>query len=184
MIPSNTKSLFLLLWIVTTNLYADKKIKELVVKEAKIQFISEAPQETIRGNVTKVFGSANLETKKVSIQIDLKALNIPSRMMNRHMHENYLETELYPNTNFVGVIKRWDIKSKIVEIEGDLTLHGVTKKKFKIQGNIEETEKDFLIRSNFEIHLADFKIEVPKLVILKLNDTIQIESEILWKDQE
>lgn len=155
-----------------------------MVKVAKIHFLSEAPQETIRGNITNVSGSANMVSKKVSIQIEMKNINVPNRLMNRHMHENYLETEKYPTTTFMGVMRRWDRKSKIVEIEGDLTLHGVTKKNFKIQGSIEEGEKEFLIRSNFDIHLTDFKIDVPKLVILKLNETIQIESEILWTYQE
>ncbi|EKJ87384.1 YceI-like domain protein [Leptospira meyeri serovar Hardjo str. Went 5] len=180
------KIFFLLLffWILTTNLFADTKTKSLVVKVAKIHFLSEAPQETIRGNITNVSGSANMVSKKVSIQIEMKNINVPNRLMNRHMHENYLETEKYPTTTFMGVMRRWDRKSKIVEIEGDLTLHGVTKKNFKIQGSIEEGEKEFLIRSNFDIHLTDFKIDVPKLVILKLNETIQIESEILWTYQE
>ncbi|EMJ89998.1 YceI-like domain protein [Leptospira meyeri serovar Semaranga str. Veldrot Semarang 173] len=184
LISSHIKILFLLFLIGTINLFAEKIKSELVMKEANILFLSEAPQETIRGNVTKVFGTANFDTKKVIIQIDMKTLNVPNRMMNRHMHENYLETEKYPTTTFMGVMRRWDRKSKIVEIEGDLTLHGVTKKNFKIQGSIEEREKEFLIRSNFDIHLTDFKIDIPKLVILKLNETIQIESEILWKNQE
>ncbi|TGM85106.1 YceI family protein [Leptospira bouyouniensis] len=178
------KILFLFFWILTTNLFADTKTKSLVVKVAKIQFLSEAPQETIRGNITNVSGSANMVSKKVSIQIEMKNINVPNRLMNRHMHENYLESEQYPTSIFNGVITTWDIQSKVVEIEGDLTLHGVTKKNFKIHGSIETREKDFLIRSNFQILLTDFKIEIPHLVILKLNDTIQIESEILWTYQE
>ncbi|WP_245667252.1 YceI family protein [Leptospira tipperaryensis] len=170
--------------ISATGLLSEKKSKELVVKEANIQFLSEAPQETIRGTVSKAEGSANLDTKRVVIRVDLNALNVPNRLMNNHMHENYLETEQHPIASFAGLITKWDLKTKTVEIEGDFSLHGITKKNFKIQGTIEEKEKDFLIRSNFEVILTDFKIEIPKLVILKLNEKIRIETSILWQSKE
>ncbi|MBM9502351.1 YceI family protein [Leptospira sp. 201903071] len=188
LISSQTKTVVFFLGIVFTisgtDLLSEKKTKELVVKEANVQFLSEAPQETIRGTVSKVEGSANLDTKKVVIRVDLNALKVPNRMMNNHMHENYLETEQHPIASFAGVITKWDLKSKTVEIEGEIGLHGITKKNVKIQGTIEEKEKDFLIRSNFEILLTDFKIEIPKLVVLKLNEKIRIETNILWQNKE
>lgn len=50
-----------------------------------------------------------------------------------------------------------------------------------MQGNFEEKGKDLLIHCNFEILLSDFKIEIPKLVILKLNEKIKIETSVLWQ---
>ncbi|PJZ52782.1 hypothetical protein CH380_13620 [Leptospira adleri] len=170
--------------ILTTGLLAEKKSKELVVKEANIQFLSEAPQETIRGTVSNAEGSANLDTKRVVVRVDLNGLKVPNRMMNNHMHENYLETESHPIASFAGIITKWDLKNKAVEIEGEFGLHGITKKNFKISGTVEERENGFLIRSNFEILLTDFKIEIPKLVILKLNEKIRIETNILWQNKE
>lgn len=170
--------------ITVSYLFAEKKTNDLVVKEANVKFLSEAPQETIQGMVSKVEGFANLETKKILIQVDLRALKVPNRMMNNHMHENYLETEIHSITSFTGTITKWDLKFKQVVIEGEITLHGVTKRNIKIQGNIEEREKDYSIRADFEILLSDFNIEIPKLVILKLNEKIQIQTEIVWQYQK
>lgn len=101
--------------------------------------------------------------------------------MNRHMHENYLETERFPNMIFQGNISQWDVVSKTVIVEGDITLHGITKKNVLVRGNFEEKGKELLIRANFEILLSDFKIEIPKLVILKLDEKIRIETSVLWQ---
>ncbi|EMJ95032.1 YceI family protein [Leptospira alstonii] len=163
-------------------LLSEKKLsEEWIVKEADIRFLSEAPQETIRGSLQKAEGNADLKSKKFSFQINLNDLNVSNRLMNRHMHENYLETERFPNVVFHGNISKWDVSSKTVIVEGDFTLHGLTKKNVRIQGNFEEKGKDLLIRADFEIALSDFKIEIPKLVILKLNEKIRIETSILWQ---
>lgn len=178
------KLFFFLLVISTSSILSERKVKELVVKEAKVQFLSEAPHESIRGVVSEVTGIANLDTNKVSIHINLNTLKVPNRMMNDHMHENYLETDQFPIASFVGAITKWDLKSKTVEIEGELNLHGMTKSNFKIQGKILEREDGILIRSQFDIFLSEFKIEIPKLLILKLNDKISIESDILWEHKK
>ncbi|AXR64880.1 YceI family protein [Leptospira mayottensis] len=161
---------------------SEKKIsEEWSVKETDIRFLSEAPQETIQGSLKKAEGRADLKSKTFFFQVDLNDLNVPNRLMNRHMHENYLETERFPNVIFQGNISKWNVSSKTVIVEGDITLHGITKKNVQVQGNFEEKGKDLLIRANFEILLSDFKIEIPKLVILKLNEKIQIETSILWQ---
>ncbi|EMO23973.1 YceI-like domain protein [Leptospira santarosai str. HAI134] len=161
---------------------SEKKIfEEWTVKEADIRFLSEAPQETIRGSLKKAEGKADLKSKRFFFQVDLNDLNVPNRLMNRHMHENYLETERFPNMIFQGNISQWDVVSKTVIVEGDITLHGITKKNVLVRGNFEEKGKELLIRANFEILLSDFKIEIPKLVILKLDEKIRIETSVLWQ---
>ncbi|XDD51921.1 YceI family protein [Leptospira sp. WS92.C1] len=179
--------LLFVLFVLTLSVYdlfAEKSSKLLELRETNIRFISEAPQESISGVFTKAEGNANLETKKVSIRVNLQDLSVPNRLMNRHMHENYLESDRYPIAIFEGNISKWDRSNKTVIIEGDFTLHGITKKNFRIQGNFEEKENGFLIKSNFEIFLTDFKIEIPKLVVLKLNDKIQIATSIVWQNKE
>ncbi|MBE8364671.1 YceI family protein [Leptospira borgpetersenii] len=164
---------------------SEKKFsEEWNVKETDIRFLSEAPQETIRGSLKKAEGKADLKSKTFFFQVDLNDLNVPNRLMNRHMHENYLETERFPNVIFQGNISKWDVSSKTVIVEGNITLHGVTKKNVQVRGNFEEKGKDLLIRANFEILLSDFNIEIPKLVILKLNEKIRIETSVTWQTKE
>ncbi|MDV6235752.1 YceI family protein [Leptospira ellisii] len=183
-------SFFIILVAITrtfpsADLYAEKKEEEeWIVKEAEIRFLSEAPQETIRGILHKSEGKADLKTKKFFLNADLNDLNVSNKLMNRHMHENYLETDRFPAAAFHGSIIRWDRASKTVVVEGEFTLHGIVKKNFRVQGNFEERGKDLLVRADFEILLTDFKIEIPKLVILKLNEKIKIETSILWKSKE
>ncbi|PJZ40132.1 hypothetical protein CH370_18420 [Leptospira kmetyi] len=181
----NTFVFYSILMFLSSSAFAgDKTSKDWIVKETKIQFLSEAPQETIRGNLSKGEGTANLETKKIWFRVDLNDLNVSNRLMNRHMHDNYLETEKFPLATFHGNILKWDRASKTVIAEGEFTLHGITKKNFKIQGSFEEKDKELTVKADFEVLLSDFKIEIPKLVILKLNEKIRIETLIVWQNKE
>lgn len=163
---------------------ADKNPKEWIVKEANIRFLSEAPQETIQGTASKAEGTANLDTKKFWFRVNLNDLNVPNRLMNKHMHENYLETERFPLATFQGNIVKWDKASKTVLVEGEFSIHGIAKKNVRVQGTFEEKEKELAVNANFDLLLTDFKIEIPKLVILKLNEKIRIETSVTWQTKE
>ena len=63
----------------------------------------------------------------------IKSFRFKSPLMEEHFNENYLESSKFPNSTFKGKIVGFDAKklsaSKTAyDIEGDLTLHGVTKK--------------------------------------------------------
>lgn len=155
-----------------------------IVKDANIRFLSEAPQETIQGTASKAEGTANLDTKKFWFRVNLNDLNVPNRLMNKHMHENYLETEKFPLATFQGNIVKWDKTSKTVIVDGEFSIHGISKKNVKVQGTFEEKEKELMVNANFDLLLTDFKIEIPKLVILKLNEKIRIETSVTWQTKE
>ncbi|TGL77671.1 YceI family protein [Leptospira yasudae] len=173
----------LILWCASA-FAADKNPKEWIVKEANIRFLSEAPQETIQGTASKAEGTANLDTKKFWFRVNLNDLNVPNRLMNKHMHENYLETERFPLATFQGNIVKWDKASKTVLVEGEFSIHGIVKKNVHVQGTFEEKEKELAVNANFDLLLTDFKIEIPKLVILKLNEKIRIETSVTWQTKE
>lgn len=137
-------SIFLIFLAFQFSLQSEKKLsEEWTVKEADIRFLSEAPQETIRGALQKAEGNADLRSKKFSFQVNLNNLNVPNRLMNRHMHENYLETENFPYATFQGNILKWDLTSKTVIVEGDFTLHGITKRTFGCKVTLKKKEKIF-----------------------------------------
>ena len=67
----------------------------------------------------------------------MKSFEFKKKLMQEHFNENYVESDTYPNSTFKGKITNMDDvdldtngKYK-VNVEGELTIHGVTKEQVK-----------------------------------------------------
>ena len=91
------------------------------IKSSKIEFYSYAPLEDITAINTESIGAIDLSTNEFLIKIPVSAFEFPNKLMQKHFNDSYLETDKYPECLFRG---------KILDdmAEGDITLHGQTKK--------------------------------------------------------
>ena len=93
--------------------------------------------------------------------------------MEEHFNENYMESDKLPKSTFKGKIVGYNGKPGTYDVEGDLTIHGVSnpiKTKITLIG-----EGDKLVLSgNFVVKLADYKIDVPALAKKTLATTAKI----------
>ncbi|MBC7439120.1 MAG: YceI family protein, partial [Flavobacterium sp.] len=64
-------------------------------------------------------------------------------------------------------------KASSFDLEGDLTLHGVTKK-IKTKITLTQTADNVLVTSIFSVKLEDYQIKVPNIVKGKIADTAKI----------
>ncbi len=154
------------------------KENQLTVKSGKIIFLSEAPQETIKGIGKQISGDILFKEKKVTITIDLTDWKTNNKLQTSHLHENYLETEKFPKATFDGVIQSYDNKTGDVVVLGSLDLHGVIKKDFSIKGKVAATDSGYSLVCEFTVNLKDFSIPVPKLLILKVSETVKLEAKL------
>jgi hypothetical protein len=119
-------------------------------------FFSETPVENIAA-VNK-FGQAilNTSTNDIVVQMNMKQFDFPNKLMQEHFNENYIESAKYPKAVFKG-----KINEKI-----DFTKNGT----YDIaQGSIGLT-------TDFEVALTEHNIEVPKVVFMKIAQTIQVKN--------
>lgn len=171
--------LVILLLLFFTQLSATEiKENHLTVKSGKIIFLSEAPQETIKGIGKQITGDILFKEKKVNITIDLTDWKTNNKLQTSHLHENYLETEKFPKATFEGVIQSYDTKTGEVVALGSLDLHGVIKKDFSIKGKVSATDSGYSLVCDFIVNLKDFSIPVPKLLILKVSETVKLEAKL------
>ena len=101
-------------------------------------FTSEATLETIHGRTTNVTGTiaadpANVTGSTVDITIDLASLDTGIGMRNDHMKNKFLQVDKFPSATFksVSVSGPKTIVANTpaeVQVTGDLTIHGVTKR--------------------------------------------------------
>ncbi len=98
----------------------------------------------------------------------IKGFKFKSPLMEEHFNENYLESTKYPKSNFKGKITNFD-KSKLsatktaYDLEGELTIHGVTKK-IKTKIYLSSNGGKVTATSVFDVNLSEYKIEIPSLV--------------------
>ncbi|WP_167882299.1 YceI family protein [Leptospira langatensis] len=147
--------------------------------QGKTIFRSVAPQEEIYGRGDNVSGEVDPVSKSVHVRIDLGDLSTGNRLRDSHMHDNYLETTLFPFASFTGKIDSYDPASGKTKLSGSLVLHGQTKENFIIEGTLSSEGNSLRFVSSFAIFLKDFHIEIPSLLILKLNEKIEIKTDFL-----
>ncbi len=169
--------LFLFYSFIFAGEYQVDKSKENIVK-----FISDAPIEEFSGITNSIDGYINLisfqdlSNNKIYFEVDLNTLDTGIGLRNRHMRDNYLETDKYQYTYFDG---HFDSISKIsqtefsVAISGDISIHGVTKN-ITVLGTIFSNEDGLRIVSYFDVKLTDFKIDVPEMMFMKIDETMNL----------
>ena len=163
-------NIFLLL-IICHSLSAQKYIS----KEGTISFFSETPLENISAvnkNVSAVF---DLASSDLVFQLDIEKFIFPIALMQEHFNENYLESDIYPKSKFIGSVV--NIIDEQATVSGDLTIHGITKS-IKVVGSFIKSKNSVLINSQFIIKLKDYNIKIPKIVMYKIAEEIEVKVNI------
>ena len=90
-----------------------------------------------------------------------------------------MESDIYPNATFKGKIDEWD-KLKLsdrpqeVTLSGTMTIHGVSNT-ISEKGTISKKNKDVIGKSKFQIKVADYNIQIPKLVREKIAKAVDVD---------
>ena len=97
--------------------------------------------------------------------------------MQKHFNEKYMESEVYSMSTFQGNFKEIVSVSEnqIVTLEsiGVLNIHGVDQDvAIQTELNIKGSQINF--NSEFHVLLQDYKIKVPKIVMMNIADTILV----------
>ena len=97
--------------------------------------------------------------------------------MQKHFNEKYMESELYSMSTFKGsFLNEVSLsKNQLVNIEsvGVLNIHGIDREVIiKTDLIIKDSQVDF--SSEFEVLLKDYKIKIPKIVMMNIADTILV----------
>jgi YceI-like domain len=161
--------------LVCTNVFAQK----VITRNGELKF-----EGTIAGieeiaatnkSVSCIFDQTSGEFVALAL---IKSFKFKSALMEEHFNENYLESNKFPKATFKGKVLKYDA-SKLTktnsefDLEGDLTIHGITKK-VKVKINILENAAKVIATSNFTVKPADYKIEIPNLVKSKIAENIKV----------
>ena len=144
-------------------------------QSGKIVFFSETPVEDISAVNTKVSAVFDASTNDLVFQLNITDFKFPIALMQEHFNENYLESDLYPRSTFSG--KVIESKNGTATVQGDLTIHGKTNK-IKVNGSMIRNKKSIIISAVFSLMLEDYNIRIPKIVMYKIAEEIDIKVNI------
>jgi polyisoprenoid-binding protein YceI len=153
--------------------------QKYITKTGHVTFYSYAPIENITAKNDQVSAALDITSGEFVFKVLMKSFEFAKNKMQDDFNEDYVESDKYPNASFTGkVINVKDINiakndSVIVQVEGDLTIHGVTKK-MTTSGTIGVKDGVLTGYSKFTILLKDYNISVPNTVVNNISKTIEI----------
>lgn len=169
-----------------------------VLDGSRIQFISEAPLETIRGTSSAVSGEVSLDVSNPSsaagsrITVPVASLRTGIALRDQHLHgAEWLDAGSHPEAVFQivsisgvngALAPNTDVRARVV---GRFTLHGQTREVTAnarvryIPSNAELRQAGIngdaiRVQASFQISLSDFGVSINPAVQLKVSDEIRV----------
>jgi hypothetical protein len=170
------KNIFLFIGLLCTTLVFSQK---MITRSGEIKFEASVPAfEEIAATNTTASCIFDKGTGDIAVLALVKAFRFKIPLMEEHFNENYIESDKFPKATFKGKILNYDA-SKLAsgkasfDVEGDLTLHGVTKS-IKTKMNFTTSNNQLVATSNFSVKTSDFKIKIPSIVKSKIAEVVKI----------
>lgn len=176
-------------------IYSSMFAAEFIVDKSKanqVKFISDAPVEDFEG-VTDIIngymyweGDDMMNKSLLYFEVDLTTLDTGIGLRNRHMRDNYLETDKFQYSSYEGKFKSIKKISETefeVELDGTMNIHGITKP-LPVKGKMMKTDNGFRIESQFEVKLTDYKIDVPQLMFMKISEVMKLNVDFYMKQKK
>ena len=153
--------------------------QKVYTKNGTISFFSKATVENISAQNSQVMSVLIPAAGDIQFSVLINAFHFKKSLMEEHFNENYLESNKYPKAIFKGKIN--DLTkvnfsadgNYLVEVSGDLTMHGVTNK-ITASGTITVKSGIISANSKFRIRLADYKISIPKIVKDNIAEVVDV----------
>ena len=158
-------------------------------RDGKISFSSDAPMEKIKGVNNKVSSVLDSKSGDIEFAVLIKSFHFDKALMEEHFNENYLESTRYPKATFKGSVTNIsDINlatsgEQKALVSGQLTIHGVTRP-IQTTGRLQAVNGTIHATCDFEVAVADYNIEIPKVVRDNVAKIVQINVDVSYKPME
>lgn len=153
----------------------------------RVEFHSKATLESFSGKARSIVAEfevdpKNLPATKGKVTVDLRSLDTGLDLRNKHMRENHLHTDSFPNAVFeldsLVMSPGQASDGDAVTLFGAMTIHGVTHSvttKGLVTGRSESAAAAPLrIETDFTLKITDYGIPRPEFLFLKLAEEVKI----------
>lgn len=170
------KNLIIIVLLLSAQLASGQKYFS---KTGKISFYSDAPMEKIEATNTTASTVLDAATGNLEWAVLIQGFKFEKALMQEHFNENYMESNTYPKAKFKGKIDNFssvNLKKDgeyAVDVSGQMEIHGVTKP-VNAKGVITVKGGSISAQSKFSVAVADYGIEIPKMVAENIAKTVEI----------
>ena len=157
-----------------------------MTRTGKISFHAGSSLEDIDATNNEVASALNTKTGELAFTVLVKSFHFRRALMEEHFNEIYLQSNKFPRCTFSGrVINVATLNlSKEGEypanVEGDLTIHGVTRK-ISTPGTIRVSQGKVSAITKFRILPGDYNISIPGVVANKFANDVEVNVECLYE---
>jgi hypothetical protein len=145
-------------------------------RDGTISFFSSAPLEDISAENNRVQARLNSETGEIMVRLRIEDFNFRVGLMQRHFNERFMESHIYPEARFSGMIENFSEftgQESDHKVNGSLTIHGVTRD-IEIDINLRESGPDLTGNTSFQIRVADYGIRIPRIFIRNIAEVVDV----------
>jgi len=148
-------------------------------RTGSIRFYSETPVENIEAVNTQASSIFDTDNGDIVLSVQMIGFEFEKALMQEHFNENYVESEKFPKSTFKGRIVDYDqsifsgASKAEVTVEGELTIHGVTKN-IQTVATVQKTDDKIQAHAEFEVKVADYNIKIPNAVINNIAESILV----------
>ena len=160
----------------------DKKITKtgIIVFEASVPSFEE-----VKAKNESVTCVVNIKTGEIASLALMRGFRFKVALMEEHFNENYMESDKYPKATFNGKIQDFDWNSigstpKEFKMKGILEVHGKSKE-ITTSVFLRKVDNGLEIISDFKVDIKDFNINIPKVISMKVAETVNIKTNFLVK---
>ncbi len=157
-------------------------------RKNRVRFVSDAPLEDFEGVTERIDGflflegeglggETDLTASEFYFEVDLASLDTGIGLRNRHMRDNYLETEEYPFAAFSGrVVELVEASAGTYRARsrGTFSVHGVGRER-EIECDGVPDQGGLRVRCAFQVVLSDHDIPIPRLMFMKINEVMELD---------
>lgn len=169
------KKLLLLLFTIY-GLSPAKAQDQYIERQGEVTFFSYTSVENIQASNNQVSTLLYPSSKKIGVQILMRAFTFKKSLMYEHFNESYIESDLYPKAFFEGDIIDFDPEQEGTQtriIKGIFTLRDISKP-IEIKVSITKSNKEYEISGMLEILIKDYEIKVPPILSPNIAKNIQV----------
>ena len=159
--------------------------QKMMTRNGEIKFDATVPgaMDPVVATSNTVSSIFDKTTGELVVQGLVKSFKFKSPLMEEHFNENYMESDKFPKTSFKGKIVGYDGKAGSYDVDGDLTIHGVTNK-VKTKVTVSSAAGKVGVAGTFNIKLKDYKLEGPAMAKKTLAETAKISLKLELEDKK
>lgn len=150
-----------------------------ICKNGQVSFLSDAPLELIKASAKSLSGVLNIKDRSFLFLIPTKSFEgFNSSLQRIHFNEDYMESDIYPNSTFKGkIIEEVDLSKSgeyKIRAKGKMNIHGVENDRI-VRCDLSVSENKIDVKASFTVFLEDHHITIPSIVNQKIADEIKLD---------